>query len=78
MCRLVGTNTMTNATVRCERCGAQREVRFATCLAQGWPACCGGTMRLASYGCRIVEEVGVALEGQGLSALVRRVRAGGR
>jgi len=66
---------MTNATVRCERCGSQREVRFGRCLAQGWPACCGVTMRLASYRCRIAEEVGVALEGQGLPAMVRRFSA---
>lgn len=69
---------MTNATVRCERCGATREVRFARCLAQGWPKCCGGTMRLASYRCTIEEDVGVALEGQGLPAMVRRFSASGR
>lgn len=69
---------MTNATVRCERCGATREVRFATCLAKAWLACCGWTMRLASSRCTIAEEVGVALEGQGLAALVRRFRAAAR
>ncbi len=67
-----------NATVRCEGCGSTLEVRFATCLVQGWPKCCGLTMRLASYRCTVAEEVGVALERQGLPAMVRRFSASGR
>lgn len=32
--------------VVCARCGKGRTVDAARCLREGWPKCCGGTMRL--------------------------------
>ena len=34
--------------VRCETCKYERRVDSAWCLKNGWPKCCGYTMRLVS------------------------------
>ena len=67
---------MPNATVRCERCGATREVRFASCVASGWPACCGVTMRLAPTRCRIAEEPAAARRRLGRPRTPERIAGG--
>lgn len=38
------------ATIRCEQCGKSQQVDGAKCLADGWPKCCGYTMRLVTEG----------------------------
>lgn len=35
-----------SARVRCRKCGAEKTVDGAHCLAHGWPECHGETMRL--------------------------------
>lgn len=36
--------------VVCARCGKPRTVDAARCLRDGWPKCCGATMRLQEAG----------------------------
>lgn len=35
-----------NSRCKCTQCGAEKRVDFGACLEQGWPECCGLTMRL--------------------------------
>ena len=37
---------MSNVLVRCIHCGNEKPVNFGYCLGNGWPKCCGYTMRL--------------------------------
>ena len=34
--------------VRCTKCGRVEAVKDAACLRDGWPRCCGYTMRLVA------------------------------
>jgi len=38
----------TDTSIVCATCGRTGRVRFADCLAHGWPRCCGQTMRMAT------------------------------
>lgn len=40
---------MNNSLVRCDKCGMERELSFGYCLFNGWPRCCGYTMRLVKH-----------------------------
>jgi hypothetical protein len=40
---------MNDTILRCATCHKTQEVNFATCLVNGWPKCCGYTMRLEKY-----------------------------
>lgn len=35
-----------DSLVRCIHCGREEQVTFIYCLKNGWPKCCGYTMRL--------------------------------
>ena len=37
--------SLLNGKVWCARCGRPRQVDAAKCLRDGWPKCCGATMR---------------------------------
>lgn len=37
---------MTDSLVQCQTCGREENVSFGHCLFNGWPKCCGYTMRL--------------------------------
>lgn len=39
--------SLLNGKVFCGRCGQARQVDAAKCLRDGWPKCCGCTMKLA-------------------------------
>ncbi|HJQ92868.1 MAG TPA: hypothetical protein VJ874_01130 [Candidatus Thermoplasmatota archaeon] len=39
-------NAKPDAIVRCEICGREDHVRFASCIANGWPKCHERTMPL--------------------------------
>lgn len=32
--------------VKCDVCGKSKKVDFGYCLSNGWPECCGYTMRM--------------------------------
>lgn len=38
--------SLLNGKVICSRCARTRTVDPAKCLRDGWPKCCGGTLRL--------------------------------
>lgn len=38
--------TLARGMVFCWKCGAEQSVKAANCLRDGWPMCCGETMRL--------------------------------
>ncbi len=40
--------SLIDGLVRCSRCGKPRKVDAAKCLREGWPKCCGGSMRIAT------------------------------
>lgn len=40
---------MFDSLVRCVHCGRERGVDFGYCLFNGWPKCCGYTMRLIKH-----------------------------
>jgi hypothetical protein len=42
--------SLINGKVRCSRCGKLRTIDAASCLRDGWPKCCGGTMDLHQVG----------------------------
>ncbi len=35
-----------DSLVRCNHCGKEERVTFIYCMRNGWPKCCGYTMRL--------------------------------
>lgn len=35
--------------VECDHCGYKQAVNVSKCLREGWPKCCGETMKLNSY-----------------------------
>ena len=37
---------MSEVLVKCIHCGNEETVNFGYCLGNGWPKCCGYTMRL--------------------------------
>lgn len=39
---------MNDSLVRCQTCGREEPVNFGHCLFNGWPKCCGYTMRLVT------------------------------
>lgn len=50
-----------NDYVKCDKCGATKEVDFAACVRKGWPTCCGYTMRLLRTQADIDAAVGKAV-----------------
>ena len=48
---------MNNALVQCQTCGKEEEVNFGYCLFNGWPKCCGYTMRLVKHNADIEKAV---------------------
>jgi len=52
--------------VECQSCGKTRVANFARCLREGWPMCCGETMRLLHTFANIEHAVGEAI-GEGLA-----------
>lgn len=62
-----------NSTVLCDNCGNEFSVSFAECMADGWPRCCGYTMRLVSH--PSIEGVAVAVD-EALEAQGQRMGLG--
>lgn len=49
--------------VKCDECSETKTVNFAHCLRDGWPVCCGHTMRLLRTEADIDAAVGKAVKG---------------
>lgn len=54
-----------DSKVKCESCGREAQPNFAKCLREGWPECCGSTMRLMNTQADIGQAVGGVM-GEGL------------
>ncbi len=50
-----------DSNVECSRCGNSKVADFARCLREGWPMCCGYTMRLIHTAADIEHAVGEAM-----------------
>ena len=48
-----------DSLVRCIHCGKEERVTFIYCLKNGWPKCCGYTMRLVETKANIEMNVSV-------------------
>ncbi len=54
-----------DSKVECQSCGSKATPNFAKSLREGWPMCCGQTMRLMNTQADIEHAVGAAM-GEGL------------
>jgi len=50
-----------DSNVECMHCGKKLLANFARCLREGWPMCCGYTMRLLRTAADIEHAVGEAM-----------------